>query len=373
MMKRIRYWLVICILAQSVYVTAQSGTSTLDIPNLFDCDTNTYITEMEICLAGDSWIMEWFKSAYQEFKNDVLRMGVMIAITIILLPFYLIYNYIKDLIKKAKKRRIYLSLLDERLYNEMPYCRDLPMNGKLFESGTVLRMLDSLQQDYFDIPIKVNFGWRNTFTAFMLRMLYKHKVKFEKSKDEHLLFSVCEPDLEVADTTEPTNDERIENSLQMLLYDAAGNDHLLQPGELTIFMEDHASTDLPLPQNLNLLLNKSVSLNEKTAKEALQVGGFLHYLVDFSKIKDRPKGETTPWKEYLVFAAFFGIADQVRGDMEIIAPDYMKTNGLTMTEDELKTLTCLCDDFVEGISYLSAIEKDELSELHTHNEEKEHW
>ena len=47
------------------------------------------------------------------------------------------------------------------------------------------------------------------------------------------------------------------------------------------------------------------------------------YLKDFSLVDERGAQEVALWKDYLVFATLFGIADQVLRDMKKINPAYL--------------------------------------------------
>ena len=73
-----------------------------------------------------------------------------------------------------------------------------------------------------------------------------------------------------------------------------------------------------------------VSCDKAEAKtdDVQQVVGFVHYLKDFSLVEERHLEEVNLWKEYLVYASFYGIADQVRKDMKKVAPDTVKLDQL---------------------------------------------
>ncbi|MBO7522250.1 MAG: DUF2207 domain-containing protein, partial [Bacteroidales bacterium] len=50
--------------------------------------------------------------------------------------------------------------------------------------------------------------------------------------------------------------------------------------------------------------------------------GFKKYLMDFSLINERQDVYVDLWDDYLVFAALFGIADQVAKDLKGLYPSY---------------------------------------------------
>ena len=57
------------------------------------------------------------------------------------------------------------------------------------------------------------------------------------------------------------------------------------------------------------------------------------FLEDFSLIGERRMMEVALWDQYLVYAAFFGIADKVRAEMGKICPDYLKMSKLIQSLD----------------------------------------
>src|SRR5699024_10536363 len=49
--------------------------------------------------------------------------------------------------------------------------------------------------------------------------------------------------------------------------------------------------------------------------------GFKKYLRDFSLLSHREVNEVTLWKEYLIWAAYFGIAAKVYEQLKIVEPE----------------------------------------------------
>ena len=50
-------------------------------------------------------------------------------------------------------------------------------------------------------------------------------------------------------------------------------------------------------------------------------------------LNERGTMEVELWDQYLVYAEFFGLADQVRKDMEKICPEYLKLSNITKSLD----------------------------------------
>ena len=56
--------------------------------------------------------------------------------------------------------------------------------------------------------------------------------------------------------------------------------------------------------------------------EVRQVFGLKKFLKEFSLLDERHVGEVSLWKDYMIYATLFGIADQVIKEMKKINPEY---------------------------------------------------
>ena len=78
-----------------------------------------------------------------------------------------------------------------------------------------------------------------------------------------------------------------------------------------------------------------------------QLLGLRKYLLDFSLIGEREIKEMKLWKEYLVYATLFGIADKVCDNFATVYPDYFRMNSLAGTRLNIVGNNAL-------VSYISA-------------------
>ena len=125
------------------------------------------------------------------------------------------------------------------------------------------------------------------------------------------------------------DDEHMENLLHRLLYQAAGKDHLLQPDELKNYIEDHVLNIRPYARMVDYMVNANVPLKNVPKEGAKEVYGFYKFLKDFTLVNEREVSEVSLWKEYLVYASLYGMADEVRKGMKKLAPDVMKMDEIT--------------------------------------------
>ena len=74
---------------------------------------------------------------------------------------------------------------------------------------------------------------------------------------------------------------------------------------------------------INTLHTKTnIRAYKKRSDEVRQVFGLKKFLKEFSLLDERHVQEVSLWKDYMIFATLFGIADQVIKDMKKINPEY---------------------------------------------------
>ena len=258
------------------------------------------------------------------------------------------FAYKKEMKKKAERL---MELMGGKKWNELPYWRELPMQGNLLGSSAVLAGVLYVLKESGNPVRGVEFSVQHLYEAFILRMFYQGGIVLDYDTDKYgktrQLFRIQapvkperKPGLDV--TRNATSDYFLSGSrrrevdelykglmhdagiqymLQDLLYRAADSDHLLQPDELKVYVNKNMEQLRPMADALYRIAGCRVDDRELLMDEVRQVMGFLHYLKDFSLVKERHIEEVSLWKEYLVYASFYGIADQVRQDMKRVAPD----------------------------------------------------
>ena len=310
--------------------------------------------------------------------------------------------------EQQRIRTVVSQALDGKKYEEIPYFRNLPLKGNLLLSGALLGTIDLLAMLSDSKRLKIQCGLQQLYDAFILRMLYKKQISL--AYDEHkgkprTLFRISEPvmpkpakDIQLnGDMTRISslpenealddsaiavarakysgyiNDAGIEYHLQKFLYDAAGDDHLLQPDELKNFVKQNPIQWRPFATLLAFLTEGTVEDSRLKTDDVQQVVGFLRYLRDFSLVAERNIHETHLWKEYLVYAALYGIAEQVRSDMHKIAPDLQFLNPPLPLRagdgGEAALISELSSSFTFTLNYVTTDEQQQyhqkLDELHS--------
>ena len=192
--------------------------------------------------------------------------------------------------------------------------REAPLGGNLFASSYVL-----------------DNGWRfagpssskNLIGAFFLRWILDGKVVVQpdakKAKRVNLAFT---PGLQFEDD--------VEGALYDMAVDASGGNFLLESGEFEKWSEKHFQKFLAWPDRAKArgksilheknLLQHGSTTNDDGKVQACRVVEFMNFLKDFTLHQERGAGEVGLWKDYLVFAQLYGIADKVAEQFQKLYP-----------------------------------------------------
>ena len=264
-----------------------------------------------------------------EWVNMLLFFVAIIAVPVLLVILFVgmykkVFSTIWYVISLQPLRR---KKLREKLSSMMEYYRDIPASGNLKVASNVMNSISSdLVADYSGL-----------FGALILRLIDKGALQIEfKSNmygaEPHTIMSIGkwnddkkdEEGSEKAQSLE-ADEELLECLFYKMMKGAAGSDGILQPREMRQYLRNHPED--PFITSLRTLTN--VEKKEGNKKEtAAQLLAFKKFLLDFSLIGERDIQEMPLWKEYLVYATLFGIADKVCDSFAKIYPDYFKMNKM---------------------------------------------
>lgn len=209
----------------------------------------------------------------------------------------------------------------KKFYKETGYFRDVPNGGKTEVSHYLAQNFDIAGEESLIIG------------ALILSMINKGALEPQTEKDVGFFGKVKESVnlklIKVPDTA-------AERSLYNLLSASAGEDGILQEKELEKYSYKH-------PEKINNFIdnvkkmgeNEFVSLGGFTGRagncikdlsgkgktELAEIIGLKKYLEDFTLIAEREITETIIWKEYMVYATLFGIAEKVLKQLEKVYPE----------------------------------------------------
>ena len=206
--------------------------------------------------------------------------------------------------------------------------REAPLEGNLFASSFVL-------DNGWRFPTGQSSS-RGLIGAFFLRWILDGKVKVlpdtKNSKRVNLDFTQV-PDIQ----------DDVEMALYNMAREAAGSNLLLESGEFEKWSERHFKRVTAWPERAKArgrgyMQDKHYFLHGTTtnadgAREASRVVEFKNFLNDFTLSKEREAVEVGLWKDYLVFAQLYGIADKVASQFQKLFPKEFQEMAETVGVD----------------------------------------
>ena len=215
-------------------------------------------------------------------------------------------------VKKKKVRNL--------VNKDLLWYRDIPYDGDLNKANQALNGYNYFKSDN-----------QNVINAAVLRLLSIGALSIEnvyveagklkrlvggKGKDRDCIV--------VGELTEQRGlkNTKLIKTLYDIFRDASGEDLILQPGELKKWMKRNTFRLENLIHTIDSRMSMKQMKNE--AEQVRQVFGLKKFLKEFTLANERHVSELGLWKDYLVYAELFGIADQVRADMQKVNPEFQK-------------------------------------------------
>ncbi len=195
-----------------------------------------------------------------------------------------------------------------KLNKNLTWYRDIPLKGNLQEANDMINAYKYFGTDY-----------NNLLSACILKLINigaisitTHTLKNGKSAQNFIIREL--PD----DSNQPILLRKIHN----IFKQAAGYDTVLEPQELKSYMKSTCNESIVDSFINTLHTKKNVSYYANSFGDVQQVFGLKKFLEEFTLLDERHVNEVTLWKDYMIFATLFGIADQVIKDMKKINPEY---------------------------------------------------
>ncbi len=110
--------------------------------------------------------------------------------------------------------------------------------------------------------------------------------------------------------------------VHQIFKDAAGEDTILEPRELKSWMKSSYNQSYTDSFVQTLHSKKSIFEFDDEIDEVRHLFGLKKFLKEFTLLDERGVHEVKLWKDYMIYATLFGIAEQVIKDMKKINPEY---------------------------------------------------
>lgn len=267
-------------------------------------------------------------SSYEDDEEEDLDGFEILGIGALIAVFAGLYYLIRG---RKDDSKLVTDKVERHALKDPPYSRSLPFDGNLEETYLVLKAVQSHVPD------------SRIMSAYLLKWFERGLIRVESVKSEHwsllgektqavITFNETEPELPVP-----------EQKLWTILTRASGHDRVLQEKELYTWSKSNyelikyfyhsveetgleagrANGDIELVSKRVMATHQDIpGLSETGARRAVEMMGFRKYLKDFTIINERQAKDVGLWKDYLVYAALFGIADEVAREFRELLPGY---------------------------------------------------
>ena len=293
-------------------------------------------TVLDRAMEGSDYYQDAPKKTWKQKLAELFYslFTVLLVFAFLFLPFIRMLN--GDKLSRRQKRKILGGPADKVMWY-----RDIPFQGDIYKTDYILDLLETKRLS------------NGLVSAMILRMIEKGYLlvgKDDKGKVEIRFNEAL--DTKLLDTNEL--------GLYDMMREASGSDLVLQDKEFSRWSQRSRSQDtirlwvngISLDARRALRADDIVSgkkFSEKGKVEAQHVMGFKNFLNDFTISSERESVEVGLWKDYLVYASLYGIADKVAKELKDIDPkvfeqvmayDYTMFNDVVrMTNNLSRSLT----------------------------------
>lgn len=185
----------------------------------------------------------------------------------------------------------------------------------------------------------------DTMSAFFLRWIEQGVFTPRRAREDYVFFKGETHGLEI--NHGPESMTEIETELWRHVRFAVGNNNILEGREMNQLYADNPSAyrswrDRVRDESQAYLLTNGFLVREsnggffnrqefqvtRAGQELVdQIHGLKKYLLDYSLIAQREPINVHLWQDYLVWAAFLGIADEVEAQFNLVDPNYLSSIG----------------------------------------------
>ena len=195
-----------------------------------------------------------------------------------------------------------------RVNKDLMWYRDIPINGNLQEANNILNAYKYMHTDY-----------NNLMSACILKLIQMGAITIETRRN---MKGEMEPNFVIHQLKDRDNQPVLLRKIFQIFKKAAGNDTVLEPKELKQFMKSTCNQSIT-DSFINTLHSKtSISEYKDSEDEVRKLFGLRKFLKEFTLLDERGVGEVKLWKDYMIYATLFGIADRVIKEMKKVNPEY---------------------------------------------------
>ncbi|MBQ6204578.1 MAG: DUF2207 domain-containing protein [Prevotella sp.] len=231
----------------------------------------------------------------------------------VLFPLLLLFGYLYYVWRARRK-----------VTKDLLWYRDIPSGGNLQWANDVQNAYKYFNTDY-----------NNLLSACILRLIDKGAITIDKTLNNK---GKTVQNFVIHELPEKEQQPRLLQMIHEIFQKAAGNDTVLEPKELKTWMKKSYNQSFTDSFIQTLHTKSSIYQFRNQLPEVRQLFGLKKYLKEFSLLDERHVQEVALWKDYMIYATLFGIADQVIKDMKKINPDYFNMDQVAQQMADDMTL-----------------------------------
>ena len=231
---------------------------------------------------------------------------------------------------------IYVWRARKKANKDLLWYRDIPMKGNLQQANDMLNAYKYFGTDY-----------NNLLSACILKLIDMGAISIEQTLNSK---GKTEQNFVIHDLENYADQPLLLRKIHSMFKTAAGEDTVLEPKELRSFMRSSKNESIT-DSFINTLHTKtSISYYKERLDDVRQVFGLRKFLKEFSLLDERHVNEVSLWKDYMIYATLFGIADQVIKDMKKINPEYFNMDQVAAQMANDSTLPLIYSTLHSGTS-----------------------
>ena len=231
---------------------------------------------------------------------------------------------------------VYVWRARKKVNKDLLWYRDIPLNGNLQQANDMLNAYKYLGTDY-----------NNLLSACILKLIDMGAISIEETLNRK---GKTEQNFVIHELKNQGDQPLLLRKIHSMFKAAAGDDTVLEPKELRSFMRSSKNESIT-DSFINTLHTKtSISNYKERLDDVRQVFGLKKFLKEFSLLDKRHVNEVSLWKDYMIYATLFGIADQVIKDMKKINPEYFNMDQVAAQMANDHTLPVIYSTLHSGTS-----------------------
>ena len=231
---------------------------------------------------------------------------------------------------------VYVWRARKKAFKDLLWYRDIPMKGNLQKANDMLNAYKYFGTDY-----------NNLLSACVLKLINMGAISIESRLNSK---GKTEQNFVMHELPNYADQPLLLRKIHNIFKTAAGEDTVLEPKELKSFMRSTKNESIT-DSFINTLHTKTgITHYKDRLEEVRQVFGLKKFLKEFTLLDERGVKEVALWKDYMIYATLFGIADQVISDMKKINPEYFNMDQVANQMADNMTLPMIRSTLLNSTS-----------------------